>query len=260
VSAIPSARIAGVAGATPSPAVTALLAALGGLRVHDASPPIAPDMPMFFLYEGPQIERLFSHAQAGAAANRIALSEHTGTHVDAPFHFDPAGPTVDQLPADVLLLRPYKKFDLSAAAPAAGQQFGAADLEAAAARAGFVLAPGDVAIIEMGWDGHLETDGGAWWGANQPGLDDSACRYLVEAGVVAVASDTAACDVACADGQISSGPGHSTWFLPRGILIVEALRGLAAVAPTGLLVALPLKIAGGTGSPLRVLLLDEGAP
>jgi kynurenine formamidase len=249
-----------VAGATPSSAVTSLVAALGALRVHDASPPIAPDMPIFFLYEGPRIERLFSHAQAGAAANRISLSEHTGTHLDAPFHFDPDGVTVDRLPADVLLLRPYKKFDLSAAAPAPGQRFGAVDLEAAAARAGFVLARGDVAILEMGWDRHLETDGGAWWGANQPGLDDSACRYLLDAGVVAVASDTAACDVACIDAEITSGPGHSTWFLPRGILIVEALRGLAAVAPTGLIVALPLKIAGGTGSPLRVLLLDEGAP
>ena len=241
-------------------AAAALLTALAGLRVHDASPAIEPGMPMFFAYEGPRIERLFSHAERGAAANRISLSEHTGTHVDAPFHFDAGGLTVDRLPADALLLRPYKKFDLSEPAPSPGRQFAAADLEAAAARAGFELAPGDVAIVEMGWDRHLATDGGAWWGANQPGLDESACRHLVEAGVVAVASDTAACDFACRDGELGPGPGHSSWFLPRGVLIVEALRGLAAVAPTGLFVALPLKIAGGTGSPVRVLLLDEGAP
>lgn len=243
----------------PTASVAALLAALDGLRVHDASPTIEPGMPMFCVYEGPRIERLFGHAEAGAAANRIELSEHTGTHVDAPFHFDADGLTVERLPADALLLRPYKKFDLSARQPAPGQQLGAADLEAAAERAGFALSPGDVAIVEMGWDRHLATDGGAWWGRNQPGLDESACRYLVEAGVVAVGSDTAACDVAASDGEIGSAPGHSSWFLPRGVLIVEALRGLAEVAPTGLFVALPLKIAGGTGSPLRVLLLDEGA-
>ena len=57
--------------------------------------------------------------------------------------------------------------------------------------------------------------------------------------------------------QIGHGPGHSSWFLPRGILIVEGLRGLANVAATGLIVAIPLKIKGGTGSPLRVLLLDR---
>jgi kynurenine formamidase len=260
LNASPSARIGAVPSADSPSAVATLLVALRGLRVHDASPLIEPDMPMFFAYEGPRIARLFSHAEAGAAANRIELSEHTGTHVDAPFHFDAGGLTVDQLPADVLLLRPYKKLNLSAGAPAPGQQFGAADLEAAAARDGFALEPGDVAIVEMGWDRHLDTDGGAWWGRNQPGLDESACRHLVEAGVVAVASDTAACDFVATDGELGAGPGHSNWFLPRGILIVEALRGLAAAAPTGLIVALPLKIAGGSGSPLRVLLLDEGAP
>ena len=99
---------------------------------------------------------------------------------------------------------------------------------------------------------------GEFWGRNEPGLSEDACRYLAEAAVVAVASDTAGCDVPCVDGEIGFGHGHSSWFLPRGILIVEGLRGLDRVAATGLFVALPLKIAGGTGSPLRVLLLDRG--
>jgi kynurenine formamidase len=98
----------------------------------------------------------------------------------------------------------------------------------------------------------------SFWGNNMPGLDEAACAYLAEAAVVAVASDTAACDNAVVDGQIGDAHGHSHWFLPRGILIVEGLHGLALVPPTGLLVALPLKIAGGSGSPLRVLLLHRG--
>ena len=80
------------------------LAALRGLRVHDASPVIEPEMPMFMIYEGPQITPLFGHAEAGAAANRIAMGEHTGTHVDAPFHFDPDGRTIDEISPDALLL------------------------------------------------------------------------------------------------------------------------------------------------------------
>jgi arylformamidase len=51
--------------------------------------------------------------------------------------------------------------------------------------------------------------------------------------------------------------GHTHAFLPRGILIVEGLHGLAGVASAGLFLALPLKIAGGTGSPLRVVLLTD---
>jgi kynurenine formamidase len=236
-----------------------LLAALGQLTVHDASPAIEPGMPMFVVYEGPTLTPLFRHDDAGAAANRIAMSEHTGTHIDAPFHFDRDGATIDQVAPDALLLRPYKKFDLSAGNPQPGELIDAAALAAAAQRGGFTLQVGDVAIVEMGWDRHWPSEpGDSFWGRNEPGLAEDACRYLVEAGVAAVASDTAGCDVSCVDGEIGSGHGHSSWFLPRGILVVEGLRGLAKVPSSGLIVALPLRIAGGTGSPVRVLLLYEG--
>jgi kynurenine formamidase len=54
-------------------------------------------------------------------------------------------------------------------------------------------------------------------------LAPEACEYLADVGVAAVASETAACDVAAKDGEIVAGHGHSQYFLPRGILIVEAL-------------------------------------
>lgn len=237
----------------------ALIAALAQLRVHDASPVIEPDMPMFVAYAGPELTRLFGHDEAGAAANRIALAEHTGSHVDAPFHFDREGATIDQVAADALLLRPYRKFDLTSEDPQPGELVSAGALERAAARGRFELAAGDVAIVEMGWDRHWPSEpGDSFWGRNEPGLAEDACRYLAQAGVAAVASDTAGCDVPCVDGEIGHGHGHSSWFLPRGILVVEGLRGLAAVPPSGLFLALPLRIAGGTGSPVRVLLLHEG--
>jgi arylformamidase len=228
-----------------TPALASALAVLRGLSVHDASPAIEPQMPMFMVYEPPELTRLFSHAEAGAAANRLSLAEHTGTHVDAPFHFVADGAAIDEIAPDALLLRPD---------PQPGEAVGAATLREAAQRAGVALEPGDVAILEMGWDRHAGT---AFWGRNEPGLDDDACEWLVQAGVAAVASDTPGCDVAVADGQMSAGHGHDTWFLPRGILIVEGLQGLARVPATGVFVALPLRIRGGTGSPVRVLLLHE---
>jgi kynurenine formamidase len=247
----------------PADPTTALLTALAKFRIHDASPVIEPGMPMFVVYDGPEITRLFSHDEVGAAANRIVMSEHTGTHVDAPFHFDPDGLTMDRVAPEALFLRPYKKFDLSSLDAAPGELVGKASLDAAAERAGFAIEPGDVAIVEMGWDRHWPEHEGdhthCFWGQNQPGLDEAACSYLAESGVVAVASDTAACDNAVVNGEIGTSHGHEHWFLPRGILIVEGLRGLANVPATGLFVALPLKIKGGTGSPLRVLLLYHGA-
>jgi len=247
--------------ATTTDPLATLAGALAHLSVHDVSPTLGPDLPMFFMYEPPAVEPLFRHADAGAAANRLTLAEHTGTHVDAPFHFDVDGQTMDQVAVDTLLLRPYKKFDLTAHDFQPGDLVGADALRDAVDAAGFTVEPGDVAVLEMGWDKYLpdgsEARDPAWWGANQPGLAEDACEYLVQAGVNAVASDTAAADVAARDGEILAGHGHSHAFLPRGILIVEGLKGLAAVPATGLFLALPLKIQGGTGSPVRVVLLSE---
>lgn len=234
---------------------------VGGLTVHDVSPTLGPDTPMWFMYDPPQVAPYWSREDAGSAVNTITLNEHSGTHIDAPFHFDPSGKTMDQVAPDTLLLRPYKKFDLTALDLQPGDLIDAAALRDAADAAGFALQPGDVAIIECGWDRHLPGGAGGheagWWGRNQPGLAQDACALLADAGVVAVASDTAACDVALRDGDVLAGHGHTDAFLPRGILIVEGLTGLGDVPATGLLVALPLKIQGGTGSPVRVLLLAE---
>jgi kynurenine formamidase len=250
-----------IAGNTETSNVAAVLAALGGLKVHDVSPTISADMPMWFLYSSPEITPLFGHAEAGAAANRVALSEHTGTHVDAPFHFDPDGHTMDRVAVDSLLLRPFRKYDLTADDHQPGEMIGLEHLKAAEARGGFSLEPGDVAVLEVGWDrflpGGADAREPAWWGRNQPGLSPEACEYLAGQGVAAVACDTAACDVAAKDGEMLGAHGHTDAFLPRGILIVEGLHGLADVPATGLFLAVPLKIAGGTGSPVRVVLLTD---
>jgi arylformamidase len=240
--------------------VSSVARAIDGIRVHDVSPTLGPDLPMWFMYDAPQVTPLFGHADRGAAANSMTIAEHSGTHIDAPFHFDAGGKTIDEVAPDTLLLRPYKKFDLTALDLQPGDLVAAEDLQAAADQAGFAVQAGDVAVIECGWDRYLP--GGAdakeptWWGRNQPGLAEDACTLLLDAGVVAVASDTAACDVAVRDAEVLSGHGHAAAFLPNGILIVEGLHGLADVPATGLFVALPLKIQGGTGSPTRVLMLS----
>jgi arylformamidase len=242
-------------------AIASTLAAVSRLTVHDVSPTIGDGLPMWFMYEPPEVTPIVRHDQGGAAVNTLSLNEHTGSHIDAPFHFDADGQTMAEVPADALLLRPFCKYDLTADDHQAGDLIGLEHLKAAEARAGFALEPGNVAILEVGWDRNLP--GGpagrheTWWGRNQPGLTPEACEYLADLGVAAVACDTAACDIATVDAEMSSAHGHTSAFLPRGILIVEGLTGLADVPATGLFLALPLKIADGTGSPVRVLLLSE---
>lgn len=231
--------------------------------MHDVSPVMGADLPVFCLAPGLGIQPLSDHQKDGVASNLLEFPEHSGAHVDAPFHFDPHGQTIEKLAADVLFLRTFKKFDLSVYEPQPGEPVDVDQLIAAADRGNFALEDGDVAVLDFGWDRYLPDGEDArdpsWWGANEPGLTKDACEYLATAGVAAVASDTVACDITLVDGEIRGAPGHTECFLPRGILIVEGLLGLAAVPASGLFVALPLRIAGGTGSPLRVVLLtDQG--
>ena len=236
-------------------------AAIRGMRIHDASPVLNPEMSGFCLAPDPKFHALGEHATHGVASNLLEIPEHCGAHVDAPFHFDPDGKTIDELEPDALFLRPFKKIDLSPDDPQAGVPVDVAQLEAAIERSGVSLAEGDVAILEFGWDryrpGGDKAQEPSWWGANEPGLTDAACEYLAGAGVFAVACDTVACDITLLGGELSGGAGHARVFLPQGILIIESLEGLAAVKGEGLIAALPLKISGGTASPLRVLLLTE---
>jgi arylformamidase len=241
--------------------IAEILAAKDRLSVFDVSPVIDSQLPVFFLHPAPAVTPATTHEKEGVAVNMLSLSEHTGTHVDAPFHFAADGQTIDQIAVDALMLRPYCKYDLTGGDYQPGDLIGVADLEAAAEAGGFSPGPGDIAIIEVGWDRNLPGgDAGrddGWWGRNQPGLSPEACDHLASLGVSAVACDTAACDIALADGEIKGAHGHTQAFLPAGILIVEGLTGLAAAPATGLFLALPLRIAGGTGSPLRIMLLAE---
>ncbi|MBQ7804044.1 cyclase family protein [Rhodococcus sp. (in: high G+C Gram-positive bacteria)] len=244
-----------------APSITELGKLVRSRRIHDVTPELGPDTPMFFPTPAPVVHKTSQHERDGAAANTWEIHEHSGAHVDAPFHFDAAGKTIDQVAADVLFMRPFKKFDLSPYDLQPGAPATLDQIKAAGDRAGFTVAAGDVAIVDFGYDkylpGHPDAREPQWWGRNQPGLSDEVCEYLAAAQVIAVASDTSACDLAVADGEMSAGSGHGHHFLPKGILIIECLRGLSEVPATGLIAALPLRLTGGTGSPLRVLLLTD---
>lgn len=237
----------------------AVVDGLRALTAYDVSPVFHTNMPGWNTH--PSMGVIADHrtqCMHGYYAQTLVLSEHTGSHVDAPIHNHPGKGTIDTVPVDALIA-PYKKYALAGAGYGPGDAVPLAALRTCEQRDGFALEMGDIAILEMGWDEHYKPDDAdpavrEWWGGNQPGLDEDACRYLADAGVRAVACDTAACDLVVRDGVIHSQFGHETYFLPRGILIVEGLQRLAAAPAQGLFVALPLRIRNGSGSPLRVAL------
>lgn len=237
--------------------MTDLSEAIRRARVYDVSPLLDRDTPVFPGHPEPRVEPARTHARDGYFVQLVSLGEHTGSHVDAPAHALAARPeaTIDTYPAR-RFVAPYGLFDLAPLGLGPGELASADDLRAAGERGGVTLQPGDAALLCFGWDVHRAR--GQWWAANTPGLDESACSWLLEQRVGLVGSDTPTADTAVLDGRIVAEHGHVRYFLPNDVLLVEGLLGLADAPRSGVVVAAPLKIAHGSGAPARVLLLADG--
>jgi kynurenine formamidase len=193
------------------------------------------------------------------AANKFSTSEHGGTHLDAPIHFAEGRHTVDQIPLD-RLIGPAIVVDVTKSAEAdADYLIGTADLEAFERAHGRI--PDDTVVLfrtgySARWPDAARYLGTAERGAaavaklHFPGLDPAAARFLVQQRKVrAVGIDTASID-----------RGQSTTFETHQILAAanvpgfENLTALERLPPAGAhVVALPMKIRGGTGGPLRAI-------
>jgi arylformamidase len=244
--------------------VSSVADALRDARFFDLSPRIETGFPVFPGHPPIEIDTgARTHKRDGYFLQSIRMGEHTGSHVDAPAHIHRrlAARTIDTFSVETFIA-PYVKYDLTLLGLCAGENAGEQDLLEIERRDRFEPRTGDVALIQFGWDRFLRPDSGdpeerGYWAANTPGLDESACRRLVDAGVRAVGSDTPTCDTSVVDGVIQTDFGHATWFLPRNVLIFEGLIGLVAIPPRGVFVGLPLKIAGGSGSPIRAVAIAD---
>jgi kynurenine formamidase len=193
------------------------------------------------------------------AAYSFCTPEHGGTHLDAPIHFARDGRTADQLPLDQLIA-PAIVIDVSAKAAADRDYRLTRDDVAAFEKAHGQIGQGTIVLVRTGWSRHWP-DAKAYLGDDTPGdasklsfpgYGEDAARMLVEERQAAVLGiDTASIDY-----------GRSTDFgahriaAARNIPGLENLTGLEQLPPRGAtVIALPVKIAGGSGGPVRVVAL-----
>jgi kynurenine formamidase len=193
------------------------------------------------------------------ASNAYSAPEHGGTHLDAPRHFFAGGQTAEQVPLE-RLIAPAVVIDVSARA-AANPDFllSRADVLEFERRYG-AIRPGTIVLLRTGWSRFYPARK-AYFGDDTPGdatklhfpsYGADAARLLVEERQVgAIGVDVASIDY-----------GHSADFqvhriaAARNVPGFENLTGLEALPPTGaLVIALPMKIEGGSGGPLRVVAL-----
>lgn len=189
----------------------------------------------------------------------LELSEHGGTHLDAPIHFAQGKQATDQIPLD-RLIGPAAVIDVSAASEANADYRFTVDDVLAWERKNGRLPDGAILLFRTGFDkrwpnaatylGTAERGPDAVAKLHFPGLSADLARFLVEQRKVgAVGLDTASLDY-----------GQSKDFIAHRILLGANIPGFENVANLdqlpakgAMVVALPVKIRGGSGGPLRIV-------
>jgi kynurenine formamidase len=215
-----------------------------------------------------RLEKVADGVTAGGyyyAANDFFTSEHGGTHIDSPIHFAEGRLTVDRIPLE-RLMGPAVVIDVTeAAAQDADYQVTVQDLERAEARDGRI-SNGAIVLIRTGfarrWPdaarylGTAERGEAAVAKLHFPGLHPEAARWLVaNRAIAALGIDTASIDY----GQSTAFESHRT-LSARDIPAFENLASLERLPARGAhVIALPMKIAGGSGAPLRAVAILPAA-
>lgn len=193
------------------------------------------------------------------ASNNFFTAEHGGTHLDAPVHFSQGAQTVDQIPVE-RFLGPAVVIDVVAQADKdRDYRVTIEDLQRAEREQG-AIPPDAILLVRTGFSrrwpdaaaylGTAERGADAVRNLHFPGLHPDAARWLAaNRPVKALGIDTASIDY----GQSTLYEVHRTLF-ERSIPAFENLTALDRLPLRGaFLVALPMKIGGGSGAPLRAM-------
>ncbi len=231
---------------------------LSSVRFFDLSHTINAQAPTYELSEKPVFRAtvVATVAKDGYFAREISLPEHFGTHLDAPAHFAPGLWTVDQIPPE-RLLAPVVVLDVTAGAKTnADYQVSVEDI-ARWEQAHGQIPPNTVVMAYTGW-------GTRWNSAKDyrnaddkgtmhfPGYSLDAAKFLVEArNALGLGIDTLSIDY----GPSKDFPVHQ-YTLSHSLYHLENVANLDRTPVDGaILVVAPMKLEGGSGSPVRIFAL-----
>ena len=188
------------------------------------------------------LEKMCTHEADGCHVDSLKCGSHTGTHIDAPYHFLPEGKNITDYPLSrfigegvVLDLR-HKK---------SGEAITTDDLQPCMDR----IKKGDFLILQTGWCEKYGTDAYL----NHPYISAQAAQRIVECGVSIVAVDFLNVDPTLWE-QWDAHPV----FLESEVLIVENLADSLALDPGGRyrFCFAPMKLGGSDGAPVRAFAIE----
>jgi kynurenine formamidase len=227
--------------------------------IIDLSQEIYAGMPLFSGMPEVEITVHASHEQwegitgsdvVSPAVNRLVLSEHTGTHVDAINHMarQYRGRSIDTMPLSMFYT---EGICLDLSHKNRRELIEPIDLEHALTAVGLAIMPGDTVLLYT--DHYRRAFGTAEWD-NGPGLNAEGARWLGRQQIAAFGVETMSPGVR----QVSNKEVHHICG-KLGFTHYENLINLHLLVGRGRFrfVGLPLKIRGGTGSPVRAIAVFE---
>jgi kynurenine formamidase len=218
----------------------------GGVRVVDLSIPVGPETQIYPGDPVPAVRRAMTIERDGANVLALELGSHTGTHVDAPFHFEADGERLEGVGLD-RFIGPAVIADVTGHGDR--EPIGWDALSAYADR----MAPGTILVLRTGWSEFYGTE--RYF--DHPFLRAEACERILERGVRTLAIDALNPDETVTDGTAERWDVHHL-VLGAGGVIAENLTNLSAIDfENPLLCLFPLRLAGDAdGAPCRAIALD----
>jgi kynurenine formamidase len=239
----------------------------GSIEVYDLTAPLSANTPILGLPEQfgqtwpfglTEISRYDDRGPAWYW-NNITTGEHTGTHFDAPIHWVTGQDKrdVSQVPVRQLIA-PAAVLDATAEAAADPDFLLEVDHIKAWEQAHGALPAGGWLLIRTGWDARSGDQEAFLNGGATPGVSIACARWLAEeAPVQGVGVETVGTDAGAAHSFDPPFPCHS-FLLGADKYGLTQLQNLRHLPPTGaVVIAAPLPIVAGSGSPARVLALVE---
>ncbi|MEU8196036.1 cyclase family protein [Microbispora amethystogenes] len=243
----------------------------GGIEVLDLTAPLSERTPILALPEpfGQTVpftlQEISRYDDRGPAWywNNFTTGEHTGTHFDAPVHWVTGrdGEDVSQI-APARLIAPAVVLDFSAQSADDPDFLLEIDHVKAWESEHGPLPDGGWLLYRTGWDVRAHDQGeflnADETGPHTPGMSADCARFLAEETPIAgIGVETVGTDAGAAHSFDPAFPCHS-YLLGAGKYGLTQLRNLDRLPPAGaVVIAGPLPIVGGSGSPVRVLALVE---
>jgi arylformamidase len=208
--------------------------------IHDLTHPIHTGMPT---YPGDPPVRIDRWPEAAPwQVSAVCLGSHSGTHVDAPRHVDPAGPTLDQFAPDRFVGR-----GLLLDATGAGENESLTPALLTTRR--HEIRPGSFVVIRTGWDQYWEND--RYFRHPYLGRELAASLARLGVGLVGI-------DALSIDSSVDGGSTAHEILLGANLLVVENLRNLSALQPDREhdFIFAPLALGECDGAPVRALAVE----